>query len=167
MPIEGTSENPSESKKTTVGTYTGKMLTDYRTAITVKPEDRTKFLNLGQTTLPSSRLGMDKELKMNALLRYALENPREYIEKRTDLLRQIKGQIDDEFVKVFNAYTTGENQLPVEEAKALAENAAQTLYFREMERLESLYPEEFSKKAYTKEIEKQIAKKMIDNESVV
>ena len=82
------------------------------------------------------------------------------------MLEVIKASIDKEFQKAFLEYSQGENQLPVVEAKQLAERASTDLYVREMDRLESLYPEEFSTTAYNKAIQKQIAQKMIDNGEV-
>ena len=142
------------------------LMKKYRAAVTVSDDTRKDFLKMGQTQTASTNLGMDDEIKRNALLRYALEDPKSYIEKRTAMLEIIKAKVDLEFQKVFLEYSTGVNQLPVVEAKDLAERAAKDVYRREMDRLESLYPQEFGVTAYNKAIQRQIAKKMVGKKDV-
>ena len=142
------------------------LMDKYRAAVTVSDDTRKEFLGMGQIQTASTNLGMDDEIKRNALLRYALEDPKSYIEKRTAMLEIIKVKVDKEFQKVFLEYSTGINQLPVIEAKDLAGRAAKDVYTREMDRLESLYPQEFGVTVYNKAIQRQIAKKMIGKKEV-
>ena len=45
------------------------LMTNYRAAVTVSDKTRQDFLVMGQTQTASSKLGLDQELKKNALLR--------------------------------------------------------------------------------------------------
>ena len=95
------------------------LMQNYRRAVKTSDDTRNTFLKMGQTQSASTNLGLNEELKKNALLRWALEDPKSYIDKRTKLLEIIKQNVDLEFQKVFTTYTDGENQLPVVEAKRI------------------------------------------------
>lgn len=131
----------------------------YQKAMSNDDATMTQFLAFGQTEPISSRLGIDQELKNSYQLKIALENPKAYLERRLEIMQAIKVEVNNEYAAVFTKYTTGENKLPLKEAKALAHQASKNYLDRERQSLELTYPEEFGNKAYNAELEKQKANK--------
>ena len=135
----------------------------YREAIDVTPEDRKDLMKLGQLETASARLGMDKMLKENYLLQIAMQDPKGYIQKRTAMMEKIKKDVDKHFVEVYEKFSKDdENKLPPAQAKELAMRASAELMQTELMRLEAIYPSEFGKTAYNREINNQLAKRTLE-----
>ena len=138
-------------------------LTAYRESINVSPETRKKYIeDYGKTSLPTEDFGLDKILKENYLLKYAIENPTIYVEKRNTLLNGIKHEVNNTFVNTYRRYTTGELTLPPKEAKEIAAKAAKDLMESKINELESILPSKFEGNAYQKILSDYKAKKITD-----
>eukprot|EP01080_Neovahlkampfia_damariscottae_P012728 gene12728-6921_t len=118
--------------------------------------------NYGTTDLPTERLGMDAILKENYLLQSAMQDPLRYVEQRNHLLKQIKKQTDDEYVKTYKQYTSGEYKLPPKQADLLSKKAAYNVMVRGLEHIEALFPSKFENRAFNLVLQKQGANKVID-----
>eukprot|EP01080_Neovahlkampfia_damariscottae_P012734 gene12734-6926_t len=131
---------------------------EYIESISVAPEVRTDYAtNYQRLDLPSEQLGMDKILKENYLLQYAMQNPITYVERRNHLLKQVKIDTDKKYVEEFKKYTTGDYKLPPHQAKELANKSAYVSMVGGLEQIEALYPSKFENRAFNSVLRKQQA----------
>lgn len=140
-------------------------LRDYRKAIEVTQAQRDALLAEGQLDPISSEIGLDETIKQNYLLSYAMSKPREYIQKRIDMLLKIKEAVNNQYVKVFDEVRI---QVPIGEAKKIAMDSARDFMKIEILRLESMYPKSFSDQSYNNALTNQIARHNLSlNDDVV
>ena len=102
------SGDPYSNNAITVSEQFQSFLTDYQSSINVTDEQRENMMKKnGRIVLPSEELKVDTILKESYLLQYAMKNPREYINLRNTEITKIKKDVDLEFLKLFDQFTTG------------------------------------------------------------
>ena len=154
--------NPNENQ-VAVQKY-NKFLTEYQNSINVSEQKREEYVKkYGRLTLPTEELGMDAIAKENYLLQYAMTYPKDYVRLRNAEITKIHNEVNEEYIKVFEKYSTGENKLTNTECKEVAMTSARTLQAIRLAQLEKKYPGKFENTAYEKIINLQRAQKYLDN----
>jgi len=162
------SGDPYSNNAITVSEQFQSFLTDYQSSINVTDEQRENMMKKnGRTVLPSEELKVDSILKESHLLQYAMKNPREYINLRNTEITKIKKDVDLEFLKLFDQFTTGPEKLPQLEAKQLAFEGAENLMHIRMKRLDQVYPAKFENRAYENIINEQRAKQYLRENGII
>eukprot|EP01080_Neovahlkampfia_damariscottae_P011185 gene11185-4005_t len=139
-------------------------LTEYQNSINISDEKREEYVKkYGRLTLPTEELGMDAIAKENYLLQYAMTYPKDYVRLRNEEISKIHNEVNEEYIKVFEKYSTGENKLTNTECKEVAMTSARTLQGIRLAQLEKKYPAKFENTAYEKIINLQRAQKYLDN----
>eukprot|EP01080_Neovahlkampfia_damariscottae_P003053 gene3053-5224_t len=138
----------------------------YIDKVSVTSHVREQYMtNYGRTDLPTEELGMDAILKENFLLQNAMQDPLKYIEQRNHLLKQIKKETDDEYVRTYKQYTTGEYKLPPKQADLLSKKALYTTMVGRLEHIEALFPSKFENRAFNLILKRLGAEKKIDSQT--
>ena len=94
--------------------------------------------NTTAKTWASSLLGIDYEVRRTANLQKALDSPGEYFGLRGAALVKIQGEVNDEFVKKFNALLN--QNVPRADAQHRAEAWATSMYNAKLQELNLDYP---------------------------
>lgn len=132
----------------------------YQNVIKIDPVEQKNLMDNYQTLEPiSSQIGLDNDLKTNALLEFALKNPRQYIKLRTDYLTRLKKDINLHFQKVYNQLRVSS---PAIEARNQSLIECQKYYKIELDRLETMYPSKFGDQSLKNEIQRQLAQNRLN-----
>ena len=132
----------------------------YQNVIKMDPVEQKNLMDNYQTLEPiSSQIGLDNDLKTNALLEFALKNPRQYIKLRTDYLTKLKKDINLHFQKVYNQLRVSS---PAIEARNQSLIECQKYYKIELDRLETMYPSKFGDQSLKNEIQRQLAQNRLN-----
>lgn len=132
----------------------------YQNVIKMDPVEQKNLMDNYQTLEPiSSQIGLDNDLKTNALLEFALKNPRQYIKLRTDYLTRLKKDINLHFQKVYNQLRVSS---PAIEARNQSLIECQKYYKIELDRLETMYPSKFGDQSLKNEIQRQLAQNRLN-----